>query len=232
MGNPQTTSVTRVINMGFRMLSLLLVAAILTGGQSTPARRPKNNAVVKDATNLCPQGQIFSGECGNACVCNADNGATMCTRRGCEVRETPADFQWTKGLKTNQGQTKTQSDLCPQGEMFYDECGNGCLCNPENGVTGCTRMGCEVYETPADFQWGAPVDIEWTKGMKTGLEKTKTQATQAKRSKNVAVAKQAVNLCPKGETFSQRCNTCWCNPENGATMCTLRGCMEQFIYEP
>merc|ERR1719369_1779456 len=129
----------------------------------------------------------------------------------CVYRETPADFQlWTKGLETARGSTemslenksmkktsgKQAENLCPHGEVFSPDNCNSCQCNPANGATSCTRMSCEYRERPAPEE--------------KSLKKTSL--------------KQDANLCPQGVTYALECNTCWCNPENGATMCTLRGC--------
>jgi len=91
--------------------------------------------------------------------------------------------------------------LCSRGRTFViDDC-NRCWCNPENGATMCTLVGCytmEFEETKSSEVFPA------SKSMKTSDEP-----------------------CPFGEVYSpDNCNTCWCNPDpNGDDACTRRDCL-------
>jgi len=92
-------------------------------------------------------------------------------------------------------QAADATELCPLGLNYSPDNCNSCSCNPVNGISACTRMHCVTRVRPDE-----------EKQASSGL-------------------KEAVGRCPHGLHWSNDgCNGCNCNPETGASACTMMMC--------
>lgn len=160
--------------------------------------------------DICPRGLTFLSDdgCGNVCRCNPENGFVGCTKRGCEVRHRPLP---------SKKDAHVEDDLCPRGLIFPSDDGcNSCTCNPENGVVACTKRGCRVRVRPPTNMWEIAVPYSKSIYSKSLMKTAKTAELDECERKR----------CPEGLSFpaGDGCNSCFCNPETGATGCTLMGC--------
>ncbi|XP_049839142.1 protease inhibitors-like [Schistocerca gregaria] len=86
---------------------------------------------------------------------------------------------------------------CTPGETKKLDC-NTCFCS-DSGIWGCTLMGCRTYT----------------------LQPAPTPGEEANR------VRRSEGHCTPNTTFKKDCNTCSCNRDGTAAVCTLKACLSR-----
>jgi len=170
-----------------------------------PEERLMKKISAKQAVDLCPHGVDYSPDDCNGCRCDPASGITACTQMLCfrwpDISPEDKQASFTKRIM------KQSEDACSRGEKIFafdlsgliEELGDciQCFCEVDTRRTVCTPAYCALQ--------------------------AERESTSEPSLKQAEVA-GATDRCPRGLSFKNDCNTCFCIPETGAVGCTLMGC--------